>query len=50
MTLINNAIGAEGIVSRECKEIVSQFGEMIWDLLVSEVGVFILLIMFQPSS
>ncbi|GFP80394.1 aspartic proteinase oryzasin-1 [Phtheirospermum japonicum] len=30
-------IGAEGVVSTECKQIVSQYGEMIWDLLVSGV-------------
>lgn len=34
---INHAIGAEGIVSTECKEIVSEYGEMIWDLLVEGV-------------
>ncbi|CAH9075914.1 unnamed protein product [Cuscuta epithymum] len=37
VTEINHAIGAEGVVSTECKEIVSQYGEMIWDLLVSGV-------------
>ncbi|KAL6517855.1 hypothetical protein OROMI_033556 [Orobanche minor] len=37
VTQINHAIGAEGVVSTECKEIVSQYGEMIWDLLVSGV-------------
>ncbi|KAK6805151.1 hypothetical protein RDI58_002936 [Solanum bulbocastanum] len=37
VTQINHAIGAEGIVSMECKTIVSQYGEMIWDLLVSGV-------------
>ncbi|XP_027353396.1 aspartic proteinase-like isoform X2 [Abrus precatorius] len=34
---INHAIGAEGILSVECKEVVSQYGELIWDLLVSGV-------------
>ncbi|GAA0140019.1 aspartic protease [Lithospermum erythrorhizon] len=34
---VNHAIGAEGVVSTECKEIVSEYGEMIWDLLVSGV-------------
>jgi phytepsin len=34
---INHAIGAEGVVSSECKAIASQYGEMIWDLLVSGV-------------
>lgn len=38
MTEINHAIGAEGIVSQECKEVVSQYGNMIWDLLISRVG------------
>lgn len=37
ITQINHAIGASGIVSTECKSIVSQYGEMIWDLLVSGV-------------
>ncbi|CAA3011737.1 cyprosin-like [Olea europaea subsp. europaea] len=35
ITQINHAIGAEGVVSMECKEIASQYGDMIWDLLVS---------------
>ncbi|MCI21353.1 aspartic proteinase, partial [Trifolium medium] len=34
---INHAIGAEGVLSVECKEVVSQYGELIWDLLVSGV-------------
>lgn len=38
MTEINHAIGAEGVLSVECKEVVSEFGEMIWDLLVSGVS------------
>lgn len=37
VTQINHAIGAEGIISMECKEIVSEYGEMIWDLLVDGV-------------
>ncbi|XP_009801963.1 cyprosin [Nicotiana tabacum] len=37
VTQINHAIGAEGVVSMECKTIVSQYGEMIWNLLVSGV-------------
>ncbi|CBI39670.3 hypothetical protein VitviT2T_020762 [Vitis vinifera] len=37
VTQINHAIGAEGIVSMECKEVVSQYGNMMWDLLVSGV-------------
>jgi len=35
---INHAIGAEGVLSVECKEVVSQYGELIWDLLVSGVS------------
>ncbi|CAJ2631784.1 unnamed protein product [Trifolium pratense] len=37
VTEINHAIGAEGVLSVECKEVVSQYGELIWDLLVSGV-------------
>ncbi|KAF8098300.1 hypothetical protein N665_0269s0025 [Sinapis alba] len=37
ITQINHGIGAKGVVSAECKIIVSQYGEMIWDLLVSKV-------------
>jgi len=37
ITQINHAIGAEGVVSVECKTLVSQYGDMIWDLLVSGV-------------
>ncbi|KAI4332064.1 hypothetical protein L6164_017003 [Bauhinia variegata] len=37
VTEINHAIGAEGLVSAECKEVVSQYGELIWDLLISGV-------------
>lgn len=34
---INHAIGAEGIVSLECKTIVSDYASRIWDLLISGV-------------
>ncbi|KAK6242909.1 hypothetical protein QUC31_009318 [Theobroma cacao] len=34
---INQAIGARGVVSAECKEVVSQYGDLIWQLLVSGV-------------
>ncbi|KAG6646847.1 aspartic proteinase-like isoform X1 [Carya illinoinensis] len=37
VTEINHAIGAEGIVSAECKEVVAQYGDLIWDLLISGV-------------
>lgn len=32
---INHAIGAEGVISSECKQVVSEYGNLIWDLLVS---------------
>ncbi|KAJ7973203.1 aspartic proteinase [Quillaja saponaria] len=35
ITEINHAIGAEGVVSAECKEVVTGYGDLIWDLLVS---------------
>ncbi|XP_057550397.1 aspartic proteinase-like [Amaranthus tricolor] len=38
ITEINHAIGAEGVISNECKDIVNQYGDMIWDLLVSGVN------------
>jgi hypothetical protein len=34
---VNHAIGAEGIISAECKEVVSQYGEMILNLLIAQV-------------
>ena len=37
VTQINHAIGAEGVASVECKTLVTQYGDMIWDLLVSGV-------------
>lgn len=33
---VNHAIGAEGIVSMECKEIVNEYGEMILELLIAQ--------------
>ncbi|XP_060181042.1 aspartic proteinase-like [Lycium barbarum] len=35
LTQINHAIGAEGIVSSECKYVVSNYGNSIWERLVS---------------
>lgn len=35
VTEINHAIGGEGVASAECKLVVSQYGDVIWDLLVS---------------
>ncbi|KAI9081052.1 hypothetical protein K1719_037032 [Acacia pycnantha] len=34
---INHAIGAEGFLSSECKELAYQFADKIWDLLVAGV-------------
>lgn len=34
---INHAIGAEGIVSMECKQIVNDYGAMILELLVQQI-------------
>lgn len=40
VTQINHAIGAEGVVSTECKQIVSEYGDVIWELLLAEVCSF----------
>ncbi|KAL6964575.1 AP4A phosphorylase [Sarracenia purpurea var. burkii] len=37
ITQVNHAIGAEGVLSVECKVVVSEYGEMIWDLLIAGV-------------
>ncbi|KAL6188359.1 hypothetical protein ACLB2K_039752 [Fragaria x ananassa] len=34
---INHAIGAEGLASLECKNVVSTYGNLMWDYLVSGV-------------
>ncbi|KAL8145496.1 cyprosin-like [Apium graveolens] len=36
ITQINHAIGASGVISQECKSVVSQYGKTILDLLLSE--------------
>ncbi|KAG8635181.1 aspartic proteinase [Manihot esculenta] len=36
VTLINEAIGATGVVSQECKAVVAQYGQTIMDLLLAE--------------
>ncbi|XP_020577005.1 aspartic proteinase-like, partial [Phalaenopsis equestris] len=33
---VNHAIGAEGVVSIECKQVVDQYGKMILDLLIAQ--------------
>ncbi|XP_021686286.2 aspartic proteinase isoform X3 [Hevea brasiliensis] len=35
VTQINHAIGAQGIVSLECKTVVSNYGNLIWETLIS---------------
>ncbi|CAD6231776.1 unnamed protein product [Miscanthus lutarioriparius] len=35
---VNHAIGAEGIISTECKEVVREYGEMILELLIAETS------------
>ncbi|XP_075086010.1 cyprosin isoform X2 [Nicotiana tabacum] len=35
LTQINHAIGAEGIVSMECKTVFSNYGNLIWENLIS---------------
>ncbi|XP_073270424.1 aspartic proteinase-like isoform X2 [Primulina huaijiensis] len=37
VTQINHAIGAKGVLSEECKKVVSGYGELIWDILVSQL-------------
>ncbi|KAK3040449.1 hypothetical protein RJ639_028698 [Escallonia herrerae] len=36
ITQINHAIGASGVISQECKEVVSQYGKTILEMLLSE--------------
>jgi hypothetical protein len=49
---VNHAIGAEGIISTECKEVVREYGEMILEMLVAQV--FLLagfpLLLFQNAT
>ncbi|OIS98659.1 PREDICTED: aspartic proteinase-like [Nicotiana attenuata] len=35
LTQINHAIGAEGIISLECKKVVSNYGDSIWERLIA---------------
>jgi phytepsin len=39
ITQINNAIGASGIVSEECKTVVAQYGKIILEMLVAQVSI-----------
>ncbi|KAK9155659.1 hypothetical protein Sjap_003139 [Stephania japonica] len=38
ITEINHAIGATGVLSQECKTVVSQYGQMILELLLAEAS------------
>ncbi|XP_057864983.2 aspartic proteinase A1 isoform X2 [Cryptomeria japonica] len=38
VTQINHAIGASGIVSQECKTVISQYGDMMFELLMSQTS------------
>jgi hypothetical protein len=40
ITEINEKIGAAGVVSQECKTVVSQYGQQILALLLAEVRIF----------
>ena len=42
--MINQAIGASGVASQECKAVVEQYGQTIIDLLVAEVTTWLLFI------
>lgn len=37
VTEINHAIGAEGVVSKSCKTVVSEYGDMIFELLIGQM-------------
>ncbi|KAF5189729.1 Aspartic proteinase [Thalictrum thalictroides] len=39
VTQINHAIGAEGVLSTECREVVTQYGDHIWELLIAGVSI-----------
>lgn len=46
ITMINQAIGAEGVVSQECKAVAQQYGQTIMNLLLAEVKVTAILVYF----
>lgn len=43
MAEINQAIGATGVVSNECKMVVKQYGDQIVEMLLAQVNGFIFL-------
>ncbi|KAI4372303.1 hypothetical protein MLD38_010549 [Melastoma candidum] len=38
VTMINRAIGASGVATQECKEVVSQYGQTILNMLLADVA------------
>lgn len=34
---VNHAIGAEGVVSEECKEVIQEYGDVIIEMLIAQV-------------
>jgi ribosomal protein S19E (S16A) len=47
VTQINHAIGASGIVSQECKTVVTQYGKTILDMIVAEVDILLFSISYE---
>jgi len=35
---VNHAIGAEGVVSEECKEVVKEYGDVIIEMLIAQTS------------
>ena len=50
ITEINEKIGATGVVSQECKTVVSQYGQQILDLLLAEVWIFLRVCFFLVNG
>lgn len=44
---INHAIGASGIVSQECKTVVTEYGKTILDMLVAKVHILCFSIAYE---
>jgi phytepsin len=43
ITEINNQIGASGVLSKQCKAVAAQYGEMIIEKLIAKVFDWVLL-------
>lgn len=50
LTEIHSEIGAKGLVSMECKQVISQYGDLMWDLLISGVRLQIYLCLRSYSN